>query len=472
MDKVILVKTSPEYPDFPYEETKTNNIFDSLKQIFFNLDLDKENYEKDNWNPFKNMVSEGGTVLIKPNWVLDCNPYNCGSLDGLITHTSLIKVIVDYVLKAINFKGKIIVGDSPLQSCNFDKLIKNNKVYELFQNYSLKYKTVEFIIEDWRITTFDLLSNDIQKSKNIQIKNYKLIDLKKESLLNDISDYSDLFRVSYYNSDLMKKHHNYEKNEYLVTGRIFEADFIVNIPKMKTHIKAGITGGLKNLVGINGHKEFLPHHIKGSYFEGGDNYINSSLFKRLFETYDEIVWRNIQKNKILKNKINFFILNILKFFYKISSFDWCMTGSWSGNETIWRTTLDLNHILYFYDQRNEELSNKKQRNVLTIIDGIISGEGEGPLTPVDKKTGLIIGSFNPALTDAVQCQILGYNLSRVPTVYNALYNIKSNFVLGKNEKIIVKIIDNKKIHDKELSELESYNFKVPYFWRRAKKQIK
>ena len=50
------------------------------------------------------------------------------------------------------------------------------------------------------------------------------------------------------------------------------ADLIVNLPKMKTHQKAGVTGALKNLVGCNGEKAFLVHYLKGRPCDGGDEF--------------------------------------------------------------------------------------------------------------------------------------------------------------------------------------------------------
>ena len=53
------------------------------------------------------------------------------------------------------------------------------------------------------------------------------------------------------------------RHRYLVARELIEADVVFNVPKLKTHKKAGVTGALKNLVGINGHKAYLPHHRKG-----------------------------------------------------------------------------------------------------------------------------------------------------------------------------------------------------------------
>src|SRR5262249_32950218 len=49
------------------------------------------------------------------------------------------------------------------------------------------------------------------------------------------------------------------RHEYIVCRSALEADVIVNIPKLKTHKKTGVTISLKNLVGVNGHRNCLPH---------------------------------------------------------------------------------------------------------------------------------------------------------------------------------------------------------------------
>ena len=85
------------------------------------------------------------------------------------------------------------------------------------------------------------------------------------------------FRVTMYDHRLMQAHHDQRKHEYLVSNSVLDADLIINLAKLKCHSKAGITGALKNLVGINGHKEYLPHHTNGSPAEGGDQYACRSM---------------------------------------------------------------------------------------------------------------------------------------------------------------------------------------------------
>ena len=85
-----------------------------------------------------------------------------------------------------------------------------------------------------------------------------------------------------YDHRLMNRRHSQGKHQYLVSNSVLSADFIINVPKLKTHIKAGITGALKNLVGINGHKEFLPHHVNGWPGSGGDQYQRRSAVKPIY----------------------------------------------------------------------------------------------------------------------------------------------------------------------------------------------
>lgn len=97
-----------------------------------------------------------------------------------------------------------------------------------------------------------------------------------------------------------------------------------------------------------------------------------------------------------------------------------MHGAWHGNDTIWRTIIDLNIIIFYakYDGRLD--FSKKQRKVFTIGDMIIAGEKEGPLRPSPKKEGCILASQNCTLFDYVFCKMTGFNEQLIPTVYHSI----------------------------------------------------
>ncbi|MCV6004648.1 DUF362 domain-containing protein, partial [Escherichia coli] len=85
---------------------------------------------------------------------------------------------------------------------------------------------------------------------------FVLFDLGRESLLEPITDQGQNFRVTCYDPRLLAARHAPGRHQYLVSRDIIEADVVINLPKLKTHKKAGLTCALKNLIGINGNKEF------------------------------------------------------------------------------------------------------------------------------------------------------------------------------------------------------------------------
>jgi hypothetical protein len=71
--------------------------------------------------------------------------------------------------------------------------------------------------------------------------------------------------------------HTNGNHRYRVSRTVIGADVFINLPKLKTHKKAGITCSLKNLVGINTYKNFLPHYTEGTPAMGGDQFPQDDL---------------------------------------------------------------------------------------------------------------------------------------------------------------------------------------------------
>ena len=72
-----------------------------------------------------------------------------------------------------------------------------------------------------------------------------------------------------------------------------------------------------------------------------------------------------------------------------------LEGAWYGNDTVWRTCLDLQRLLH-YGNADATLAPQRQRNVITITDAIIGGDGEGPLAPAPVRSGFLTGGANTA----------------------------------------------------------------------------
>ena len=268
---------------------------------------------------------------------------------------------------------------------------------------------------------------------------YKIINLENNSEFFNTRENYKKFRVTEYDKNKMLSHHNKEKNEYLIPNSILKADVIINLPKLKSHRLAGMTCSLKNLVGINGCKDWLPHHQAGSEKrENGDEYLYKSPRKLIMRQLKE-------RENSTNNKIYFFLLQTINSLvyrtrYIIPFKDPYFNGAWYGNNTISKTIIDLNKII-FYADKNGKMQNKKQRKMFIAVDAIIAGEKEGPLKPSPKKSKTIIMGKNPVAIDLVCSQIMNFDYQKIPTIQCAL-NSKKYKLFNDNPKNI-KIIDDK-----------------------------
>lgn len=449
---VFVVRTDASYPAAPYEEE--GSLFAALQSLF-------ALWGKDPRNPFAGWLKPGDRVVIKPNWVHHTN-YREDGVEALVTHSSLIKYLLDLLAIALKGHGSIVIGDAPLQSCNFAELVQRTRIAEVVGQARAKYPDLELVIEDWRLTLLD--DGNAAQTRAVAYdglieKNYALLDLGTASFLEDISDYADRFRVTCYAPHLMASHHHKGKHEYLLTRRVFDADLVINLPKMKTHIKAGLTGALKNLVGTNGHKEFLPHHIRGASEDGGDGYYKRHRLREWYDTKYDRFWDTYGDLSEAQRKFGARLLGGLWRASRLLTNDSTAAGSWSGNETVWRMTLDLNHLLYF--------SAQAPRRIISIVDGIVAGEGEGPLQPTSKHAGVLVGGENPAYVDCVLARLMGYNISRLPTPYNAVYHRKSQFGGPHLEDVRVQVWQDGASRALPLDDLPDLEFVKPEHWRRA-----
>ena len=432
------------YPVFPYSPPlrypelegwiaddldPQNEVYEAVRNILHDLDLDSRNFGRPDWNPLRGLVSRGQRALIKPNWVLHASQLD-GSIESLITHTSVIRVLLDYLILALDGRGTVEVADAPIQGCDFEALRSRSMIDDLLSSYRSRFPDVNFGVIDLRKTTLTPVGRwsqglETQSQQTGDPRGYTLIDLGQESLLTDIHDRFDRFRVTMYDHRLMHQHHSQLVHEYLVADSVLSADFVINVPKLKTHIKAGITGALKNLVGINGHKEYLPHHVNGDPETGGDQYRHRSRIKPLINRLDDRYWRGHTRRGRIHNLVQASVIRALRQPSKLLDDDRLFDGGWSGNDTIPRTTLDLNNIMYFYDCRGGRLSSTPVRSVLHVVDGVIAGEGYGPLRPSAKPAGIVMGGWDPLSIDACGARLIGLDPMKVRLIRYGFEHPKS-----------------------------------------------
>jgi hypothetical protein len=170
---------------------------------------------------------------------------------------------------------------------------------------------------------------------------------------------------------------------------------------------------LKNLVGINGNKEFLPHHRKGGASHGGDCYDGGSRLKMAAEELLDAANRGGVASTIKARLAEVAVRGA-----KLIGGDENIDGSWYGNDTVWRMCLDLQRVLR-YARIDGTLARVPQRRIVTITDGIVAGEREGPLAPSPVSARVVTGAVNPAAAEWVHAGLMGFDPCKIPLVREA-----------------------------------------------------
>jgi uncharacterized protein (DUF362 family) len=395
----------------PYEESRVARLLEELlAQTEFARAPDASVR-----GPLAGLIRPGDRVVVKPNWVSHRNRSGAG-LECLVTDGAVVGGVVELALRAK--PSRVVVGDAPIQSCRMAQLLTATGCEALRQRYLLSGAPVEW--QDFRRTIRE--ENEAIDHARTGVRpedDFVLFDLGTESLLEPISQDSKLFRVTMYNPDLMRKTHAPGRHQYLISRHVLDADVVINVPKLKCHKKAGVTGALKNLVGINGNKDYLPHHRRGGSRTGGDCYEGGNPFKFASEIFTDSANRRSGLTSRLFERMATMTYGVAR----VLGADRNMEGSWYGNDTVWRMSLDLNRIL-MYGRLDGSMADVPQRRLITITDALVAGEGEGPLAPTPMPLGVLSVASNPAAADYVHAHLMQFDWRKIPIIREAFGNFR------------------------------------------------
>ena len=416
---------SRQYPEYPFYQSiarEENDIYDAVRNALMLLKLDQKHFGTKEWNPLGEIIQPGDKVVIKPNFVLDKH-YENGDIDCVITHPSVIRAVCDYVYIALKGKGQLVIADAPQANCDFDNLLNFSNLLSISSFYKQEAE-IDLPVFDLR----QLKLKDFTDSKSRVLQEgdplgYAIVNMGENSSFIDSKGLERLYGADFDRTETAKHHHDMT-HQYCVSKTILSADVIISVPKMKVHRKAGVTLNLKNLIGINGNKNYLPHFKIGVPEDGGDE------FPTLTSEQKTVMYSNRKLSDLLLAKPSPF----RSYLYKMATFVYAKLkfifpnynvkgvisgGDWYGNDTIWRTLLDLNKILLYAD-RNGVMQREPQRRFFSIVDGVIGGENEGPLVPTAKPCGLIACGFNPLVTDMAVARVMGFNVTKIPKFKEAM----------------------------------------------------
>jgi len=366
-----------------------DKIYDFVRKTFILMGLDSSRINTKEWNPFSDFISKGDSVVIKPNFVNHLNHSKNGNLESVVTNIAIIRPVIDYVVLALGGTGKIILGDAPVQDCDFVKLMQISGVDEMIREY--KKHSVDIGLVDFRKNSSDI--------------SCATIDMGKDSKFNVKNLPQGKYAITNYDLKIMGTHHKGDSHKYIIPEYVIQSDVIINLPKPKTHKKAGVTASMKNFIGMNASKECLPHHRSGPTSRGGDEYPEDSILKDINS--------KLQRQTFRKNIILTFILRVSNFIMsRLLHQNRFREGSWYGNDTIWRTILDINKLIMFVD-KNGKIKTSPQRTIFNLADMIISGDHEGPLAPDNYEAGYIVAGFNQFAVDRTIVSLMGFDAEKI-----------------------------------------------------------
>lgn len=416
-------KAAPFHPDTLYPEysdlevsVAPNGVYHAVREMLRLAGLDAANFGTPAWNPLAEYIKPGQFVLLKPNLVKETHPRDPESgWVYTITHGSVIRAVADYVFKALNGTGRVMIADAPQSDSDFEAMVRLSGLDTLRDYYAERGLTLELV--DLRKECFVNREEVITSRYELpgDPNGYIAFDLGKDSEFADHGGGGRYYGADY-NCRELNKHHTGGKHEYLVAASPILCDVFINLPKLKTHKKSGITVNLKNLVGVNGDKNWLPHHTNGHPGNGGDQYPSYSAKRAIEHAAVQVLRKMALRVPLLGSWMMRRARKAGKQVFGDTD-KVVRSGNWFGNNTIWRMCLDLNKIVLFGKAdgtfRSGSLENRK--TYLSFVDGVVGGEGDGPMNadPIESKV-LLFGT-DPCSVDAASAVVMGFDPDRIST---------------------------------------------------------
>lgn len=455
-----------------------NHVYAAVRECFRLADLDSVHSGTADWNPLGELIRPGETVVLKPNLVKESHPRDPQGWQYVLTHGSVIRAVADYIWKAIGPSGRLLLADAPQTDSSWEAIVRVlglDDLRDFYRSQGLRMELIDLRQEEWTAQAGVVVSRkkvDGDPAGNVAF------DLGDRSEFVGHNGAGNYYGADY-DSDEVNRHHTGGRHEYLLAGSVIKADVLFSLPKLKCHKKAGITVSLKNLVGVNADKNWLPHHTERDPKHGGDEHPNPSL-KHRFERRAASALRNIvvrfpgvgprlmQRARRVGSQVFGDTESVIR------------SGNWSGNDTIWRMCLDLNKLVLYGNPdgtlREAKPENRKRHYVL--VDGMIAGEGRGPMNPDPVAAGLLVFGVNPASVDATCAWLMGFDPEKIPIVRHAFQ--ASAFSLVDHcwrETVLISNVPewNRRLPD--VPDDSTYHFKPHFGWtgqieRRAEAQVR
>jgi uncharacterized protein (DUF362 family) len=366
------------------------------------------------WNPFEDFVDRGSRVHVLPNFVSHRRGFEPDerTFFAKVTHASVLQPVVEYAIRAAGSARLVTLGNAPIQGCNFEKVLEETGTRRLVSEF-FAARGDEIEVADLRGVRSVFGPGGALIERADTAEPMVEIDLGGDSLLEPLytNGRQPQFRVADYAGTITASYHAPGRHVYVFNRRVLDAGLVISVPKLKAHEKVGLTCALKGSVGAIARKECLAHHRRGGPGDGGDEISRNLPLAGLTSSLLEYV--SNQPVNAWSNLLRVAATTSFRAFRLLAP--GTMGGSWSGNDTAWRMALDIARILRYATPQGA-MAGTPQRQHVAVVDGIVSGEGDGPLHPQPRHDGVILFGTDPCLVDWACALVFGWDPQRIPLV--------------------------------------------------------
>jgi hypothetical protein len=325
----------------------------------------------------------------------------------------VVRAAADYAFLAAGVEGSVAIAEAPQHDCDFERIREIAGLDALVRYYDETLgRELELI--DLRREAVVYRDGVIVERRSLpgDPLGYRLVDLGGRSAFAGSGLDPERFRGADYDSAPTTESHRAGRNAYLLSETVLSADLLINLPKLKTHKKTGVTLALKNLVGVNGDKNLLPHHCVGSTASGGDEYPGSSWIDAARSRASEAARSLLKRNAATR-----WIRWARRLERAARGEAFIRSGNWHGNRTTWRMCVDLNRCIYYSDANGADFSAQQPlRRILSVMDAVVGGAGDGPLAPTDVPVGAVLAATDPVALDLVALRLMGFDEQKIPKI--------------------------------------------------------
>ncbi|MEM1060454.1 MAG: DUF362 domain-containing protein, partial [Verrucomicrobiota bacterium] len=339
-------------------------------------------------DPPDELLEPGDRVLVKPNWALDLDP----DLDEdepqpwehKITHPAIIEATVRWAAKQLNGNGSILIADAPRVPTPFSVIDEMTGLSKIPGRCAADFPGVVISLADYRTAGGSGPEGDPTGLSEVA--------------LGEASEFDGL-RLP---------------KAYLQAGQVYRfwrsalsADVLINLPKLKTHSKLGLTGALHNVLGLLDDRGALPMNplaVDETNADLEEEDLDDRLISWLRRKFrhSRLVQRLLLRSRQALNE-------------KEATPE--KHESWHGNDLFWRLVLDLNKALFYYDGQGERRT--RPLRSLHLIDAVIGGEGNGPVHSDAKPSGILMAGTHPLAVDCAAAELMGFDWRKIRLLRNA-----------------------------------------------------